>query len=377
MKLQYVRRAVLPALIVVAFAGLTACASDSDETTRSATSEQAALEVKTASALVESMSTAPALSGGEPVQVESGKTLGILSCGTAATACRDIAAEATKAAEALGWTATTVDGEVNAQGYATGMSRLVAEHPDAIISVAAPDSATAAAHAEAAQAGIPVVCIFCGNKLADPVADPSAANVEVDYAAQAKANAAYMIAHSNGAARVAVLNFDLSGADKVRQDSFRSSIAADCTDCEVVDSVDVPPGADLVAATRQASTALLSRYGKGELDYILTPADSFSPGAVQAVKLAGRDDVKVVGYDCDPSALDAIRDDSIQVACADTPLLESGWASVDVVARLLAGQEPEDVTLPFSLVMGENVPAPGDTATTFDYETYFSELWGL
>jgi ribose transport system substrate-binding protein len=334
-------------------------------------------QVAAAERFVTGLALEAPLAGRTQLTVPRGKKLGILSCTQSAASCRTISEQAAAAAESLGWTATIVDGQLSAARYATGLSQLISAHVNAIISVAASDAATPNAHAAAAAAHIPIVCVFCGNTLVSAIKYPSAANVDVDYHEQGKATATYLTWKSGGHAKVAVLSFDLSSADQVRVKSFESSLTSMCSGCSIVSTTPVPTGADLVTATRQVATGLLSRYGTGQLDYIVTPADSFSPGAVQAITLAGRNDVKVVGYDCDPSALAAIRAGSVEIGCADTPLAEAGWAAVDTAARLLVDGHASDATIPFAYVTPQTVPSAGKSVTTFGFEGYFRKLWGV
>ncbi|MEA2170245.1 MAG: ribose transport system substrate-binding protein [Solirubrobacteraceae bacterium] len=323
--------------------------------------------------------TQPAeLSGGTPVKPNTGKTLGILSCGFAAPVCQDMAANAQEAAKSIGWTSFLVDGKLTAQGWAAGMSQVVAKKPDLIYSVVASDAAMPQALDAAAAANIPVVCSFCGNPYVDAVKNGAMSNIETNYNDQGKALADYIISESDGKAKVAVLTFNLSTADLARSEALVKRLK-ECSGCTVLSNDDIGVSNDQFGIGRKAATALLAKYPKGKIDWISSPADSFTPGITQAIKLAGRDDVKTAGYDCNPAlAVDDIRSGDIDMACADSPTNASSWAAVDQLARIDAGQ-PFDkiVNIPYQFVTKDNVPAKGAVPFTFDYKSYYKNLWGV
>ena len=56
------------------------------------------------------------------------------------------------------------------------------------------------------------------------------------------------------------------------------------------------------------SEAFLSKYDVGDIDVIMCASDNTALGALSAVEAAGRDDVKVVGFDGNVSAVEEVRD---------------------------------------------------------------------
>jgi ribose transport system substrate-binding protein len=317
------------------------------------------------------------ISGLTPVKAPTGKTLGILSCTEAVSGCQVISAGGTAAAKVLGWKSNTVDGKLTAQGFAAGLQQLTAQKPSAILNVVIADSAVPSQLSAAKAAGIPVICTTCGNSFAAPVKDPSVANADVDYVQQGEDAAKYIIAETNGKANVAVLGYKLSLADVARVTGFRKGFT--CPDCKIVTESDLGTGADLSTVTRNAIQPVLAQYPKGKLDYIYIISDTFTPALVQVLKLAGRDELKVVSNDCNAQSLAGIRAGGLEKACFTTPLKWLGWAGADLTVRHLAGQPMATETVPFSLVTQQNAPPASDTGDplTMDYQSYYKKLWGL
>jgi ribose transport system substrate-binding protein len=317
------------------------------------------------------------ISGLKPVKAPTGKTLGILSCTEAVSGCQVISTGATAAAKDLAWKSNIVDGKLTAQGFASGLQQLTAQKPSSILDVVIADSAVPSELAAAKAASIPVICTTCGNSLAAPIKTPSVANADVDYVQQGEDAAKYIIAETNGKANVAVLGYKLSLADVGRVNGFKKAFT--CSGCKVVTESDLGSGADLSTVTRNAIQPVLAQYPKGQLDYIYIVSDTFTPALVQVLKLAGRNELKVVSNDCNTQSVAGIRAGGLEKACFTTPLAWLGWAGVDLTVRQLAGQPMATENVPFSLVTQQNAPpasATGDPLA-MDYQSYYKKLWGL
>jgi ribose transport system substrate-binding protein len=317
------------------------------------------------------------LSGDTPFKPNTGKTLGILNCGAQIPLCNEMTKNAADAATALGWKSFSVDGKLSPSGWNSAMMQLIAKKPDLILSTIAQDSAMPTAMAAAKQAGIPVVCSYCANTDQKPTADPSMANADNDYGAQGRAAADYIIAKSDGKAKVAIMTFNLSIAPSARVKAFEARMK-ECTGCEVLTSVEIGATSDPAGTTRGKAQAILSKYPKGELDWIVSPADTYTVGVTQAVKLSGRDDVKVIGYDCDPpAAVNDIRSGSADQACVHSSVYPSVWAGIDQLARIDADQPHRNVKLPFQLITKDNAPPEGQPVGGSDFPEYYKKLWGV
>ncbi|MEV4420153.1 sugar ABC transporter substrate-binding protein [Patulibacter sp. NPDC049589] len=366
---------------VVCLSGVTACGSDSDTKDEpdapAATADAGASSkvVEDAKANLKTLLAPAKLEGDAPFKANSGKKLGVLNCGAAIPLCNVMVDNAKEAAAALGWTVVTVDGKLSPQGWNTGMKQLIAQKPDLILSNIAQDSAIPQPLAAAAKAKIPVACAYCANTFDKPVANPAQANADNDYRAQAQAAADTIIAQSDGKARVAVLSFNLNIAPRTRVEAFKKAMKK-CAECEVVASEEIGATSDPAGKTRTITRAILSKFPAGDLDWIVSPADSYTVGVTQAVKLSRRDDVKVLGYDCNPdAAVDDVRTGASE-GCIDSSVYPSVWAAIDQLARIDAGVPHKKlVPLPFQIVSKNNAPAAGKPVFSFDYKGYYKNLW--
>lgn len=365
---------------VMSMAWLTGCGDDSDSggsstATSASGGAVSSAVVQEAEANVKTLLEPAALEGDEPFKPNSGKKLGVLNCGAAIPLCNVMVDNAKEAAEALGWSVVTVDGKLSPQGWNTGMKRLIAQSPDLILSNIAQDSAIPQPLAAAAKAEIPVACAFCANTFDKPVANASQANADNDYRAQARAAADLIIARSKGTAKVAVLTFNLNVAPRTRAEAFVEEMKR-CEECSVVTSEEIGATSDPVGKARTISRAILAKFPAGKLDWIISPADTYTVGVTQAIKLSRRDDVKSLGYDCNPdAAVDDVRKGA-SAGCIDSSVYQSVWAAIDQLARIDAGVPHEKlVSLPFQIVTKDNAPAAGKPVFGFDYKDYYKKVW--
>jgi ribose transport system substrate-binding protein len=76
----------------------------------------------------------------EPAKAPAGKNVQVISCATVAPACRDLANGAVNGAKALGWKADYIDGKASIAGYVDAFQTALSRNPDAIVTVALPES---------------------------------------------------------------------------------------------------------------------------------------------------------------------------------------------------------------------------------------------
>jgi ribose transport system substrate-binding protein len=282
---------------------------------------------------------------------------------------------AQNAVAALGYKAIVADGRLTPTGWTSAMSLLLQRHVDGVIKVAQPDSATPQSMANAKQANVPVVCAVCANGASKPIAAPSVANSDVDYAGQGKAVADWIIDQTNGMGKVYGVKLSLVTPVVLRHDGLKAELAT-CAGCKLLDDAELTQSPGLDSRARSLITAQLSSHSKGDLDYVVPPSDSQATGVVQALRASGRNEVKVTGFDCELQSLKWIREGGLENACADTPLQWLVWGATDQLARKLSGQPAQNVTLPFQLITKDNLPPAGQQNAPFDFATYYKKLWG-
>jgi ribose transport system substrate-binding protein len=311
-----------------------------------------------------------------PFTPPTGKRLGDVSILMAAPGPAAIDTGVKEAGETLGWEVTVLDGKQSPVGYADADRLLVQQKVDGIVHNVVADSATPASLAAAVDAGIPVICSQCANSLDPPVAKPSTSSVEVDFKGQGRMLADWIIADSNGTAKVAVQNNNGVSAIRARYEGFIERMKQ-CTGCTIVDDQKVSPGADIIGNGRRTATALLQKFPKGEVGYLVTASDSEAVGPGQIINSTGRTDVKLASYDCDDLNTDWIRNGGPQFACIASPLTWGGWAAVDSMARVMAGQKPGDFSVPSQLITKENAPPAGTKPfADVDFRSKYRAVWG-
>ena len=87
---------------------------------------------------------------------------------------------------------------------------------------------------------------------------------------------------------------------------------------------------------------------------------TWRPGLPEALSSAGLDSVKLLGHVPNPEQLQSLADGT-SFAWIPLPRPESGWAAVDAMVRLAAGQEidqPQHEVLPIEVWTPDNVPTP-------------------
>lgn len=311
----------------------------------------------------------------EPFKAQrGGRTIGILSCGQQAQACRRMTAAAESAAKLLGYKTIVADGNLTPQGFSAGIDRLVAAKVDGIVKTAAPDAATPESMKRAKDAGIPVACAVCANRAIPPIDAPSIANGDVAYEEQGQALGWYSIAETDGKGIHMFLRNDAITPNKVRWDGFKATYDQ-CQDCKII-SVQLGQATDLIKQARDVAAGQLAKYPPGQLDFITT-SDSQMPGVIQAVQTSGRgDDVRLVGFDCEDQALNDVRSGN-ETACLHSSLDGAAWAAVDQLAREFAGVKTSDVTIGFQLITKDNVPPAGQPVKVYDFPAFYRKVWEL
>ncbi|WP_057762423.1 sugar ABC transporter substrate-binding protein [Cytobacillus praedii] len=98
--------------------------------------------------------------------------------------------------------------------------------------------------------------------------------------------------------------------------------------------------ADTSGETKAAVAEMLKKHPKGELDAIFATWDAFAIGAVEAIKEAGRDEVKIYGIDVSNSDLQLMKENGSPwkyTAAVDPKLI--GALNMRLVAKKIAGEE--------------------------------------
>ncbi|GAA3076909.1 sugar ABC transporter substrate-binding protein [Streptosporangium carneum] len=318
--------------------------------------------------------------------VPPGKKVWIVSCGQSAIGCQTGAEAVKEAAETVGWEAQICDGRLNAGGaFAQCVRQGVAARQDAIITEAVDCSDIRQPLREAKAAGVLTVDFWgfdcdtgvgaSGERLftASVIpADEYPTNEEYQKAI-GQARAQWIMARSRGRASIIELVFKGTNIGSALHEGFATGIAS-CSGCKV-HPVDVT--LSTFGDVRQLVESALLRHP--DATWVSIPLDSLVlAGAAQAV--AGsprRAELQLIGGEGLPPNLNLIRGGQGQNAAVGQPIDWYGWAAVDTLIRVFAGQNPIPAGLGFQTVDSRaNLPRSGPYVAPMDFRAAYRKAWG-
>ncbi|MGE0170398.1 sugar ABC transporter substrate-binding protein [Nocardioides sp.] len=309
----------------------------------------------------------------------SGKSLFVITCPMVAEGCKRMGEATKQAAGDLGWDVTMIDGKGDPSVGSSAVEQAIAAGADGLALVAVDAVTIQGALQNAKDKGLAAVCAFCGNSdgetgLYDAIV-PSVKSFEDD--GYALGQALYTL--TDGHVHQLMLT-DPEFVDVVgRQDGNRRFIK-ECQqaggDCKIVAEqqflvselgTNVPT--KVAAAARQ----------NPDFNILWAPYDDALVFALQGLQQAGLADGKRwgAGFDSNTPSLDRIREDTDQKASVGLPGVWVGYAMVDNLNRLFAGEQPVDQNVHTKVLVKENAPATGPWDGDIDVRPLYHELWGV
>lgn len=303
--------------------------------------------------------------------------IAIIASGLASPGPTILSQNAEDAVEAIGWTADPpADGKFTPTTQAQLIQQAVLDEVDGIILVSITPAAVDAAVTAASDAGIPMVCALCGPDLPEGMV-----GVGNDALAAGDAQAAYAAAIAEPGDTVVVYQNGEFKQSTQQMAQAAEKVAELCPDC-TVETPDLTL-AESVQPNAPIFTSLLNDYPEGEVSSVLMPFDTPASVLANAAQALGRTDFNVVGLGALSPFVDMVGAGQPAVAKADvlisTPLY--GWASVDQLARLLAGVDTwEADAMPVGLV-DQSTYGDYEAGSLFimpdsDWKTAYTDLWG-
>jgi ribose transport system substrate-binding protein len=326
---------------------------------------------------------------GDPVPAQTAKKIFVISCGQQASGCSVPTAGAVAAGKELGWHVTTLDTALDFSKQGALVDQAVAAGAQGIIMVGNDCALSPASFQRAKDAHIPVVNLY-GADCDEPYAsgDPVGAHLwtevpTADYTTnpsffqgQAAAKAQYIIAKTNGKARVLSFGIVNSALITAQVRVFDDALAK-CATCKVYDvptkSLDFGPNLQ-----RIAQQALLQHP---DATVVAPINDSVYLGGIQAgLKAAGTKNLFVMGADGTPPGMELLKSGELTAELgwsADW----YGWAAADTMNSLLAGKEPRNSGVGWQIIDKDHnmdlVGSDGAYQTSIDYRAAYRTLWGL
>ncbi len=138
-----------------------------------------------------------------------------------------------------------------------------------------------------------------------------------------------------GSGKVAVLDYDTAESVKLRTKGFREVMSQD--KAAGIEVLGYWPGGGNEKVSADAAATVLERYP--DLDAFFSINDPSAMGAINAIKAAGKaDQVRVVGFDAQQFARQAVRDGRLHATIVQYPK-RIGRLTADAVHRHLIGEE--------------------------------------
>ena len=282
------------------------------------------------------------------------------------------------AAAAIGWEATVIDGQATPVGWINAFNQAIALQVDGIVTTADAAS-TQGPIAVAKERGIPVVGIHAAGV---PGPNPELGlftNIQQDPREIGAAQADWVIADSNGTARVIVTSHNEFKIAETKSRGTEDRLK-ECETCEILEYVSSPI-AEVAQRQPQLIMSWVQKYGTPL--YVTAVADYTLDFQVPALRNAGVDPsaVKLVGADGQASAYERIRAGEYQVITVSGPVEMQSYQAIDELIRAFAGQGPSGFVQSPYIVTPENVDREGGDQNQFipsnNYKERYLQLWGF
>lgn len=317
------------------------------------------------------------------VDVEPGKSVGVISCGESIPTCALNAKAAKEAADAAGWEGTIYDGKLTQVD--TAMRQAVADGVDVMLAIGINCSIYQPVFQEVHDAGIVIVSgggvDDCSPKIWDAergwLADKTLAD---QFAAFGTLEAEYAAGKTNGDVRAVALEIASTPFGKTINDAAATRLK-ELDSGEIIQSVAIG-NPEVVDGTfvQKVMSALLAQP---DANVLFVSNDAWiTNGLGQAIVQAGLSEkllVVSINFSGDATSFDLLRgEDSGMDATVAYAGQWGQWGSIDSAVRVFAGAEIEPTGEPIKVVDRENnlPPVGANFDGGVDYKSLFLKAWG-
>lgn len=306
----------------------------------------------------------------EPVskKAEPGKHIALLVCGV--PVCAEFNNAAKEAADLLGWKTTRVDLGVSPEDFANAYNRAIELKPDLVVGSGLSRELFDKQLNTLAEMNIPVIQWSSGIK---PVEGKLWVAVDDPFYQAAGVMAAEVVAADGDLkSNVAVFNVPQYTMSTLFAKTFESYLDKSCTDCQV----DYQEAAATdIGKLGQKVTAHVQR--NPDVTHVVCSFGDLCQGVGQALKTAGRDDIKV--YTQDPGATN-FQNIVNGTEWGATPLAigQTGWQIIDLAQRIFNEGDVAGTRLaPMQAVVEIEDPKSPLIGAVPDYKDQYKALWKL
>jgi len=354
------RGAVVTAIGLSTVALVAACSSGSSSSSSS-------------SAAPAESSAAPAESSGAATIPITPKTIGFVEITEAAPVVLETVEEFKRGAAMLGWDVKVVNANADPAQMAAGVSAMVNQNVDAIVTMAIPPAAAAQGLQAAKDKGIPTITVGAPQTDPDGLYDAVFAPDDTKMATMV---AEQMIADLNGTG--SLFEFKASGQEAIALRDAALRAAIEGTDITIAAEHETDLTNPIQDTTKAVSDGLRANP---DITAVWAPQDfQFAP-VVKTItgQNLGNQGVYTVYFN--PEDFNLMREAALPMAIADAPLRYVSWYALDSLVNKLLLNKEDWVTdmsiqpLPYVLMTPENVPAEGDVWPYEPFDPFFTELW--
>lgn len=337
----------------------------------------AAFDTKTADMLTAAAATqtTPPPLDGPPAQ--TGKKVFVVPCAMVAQGCADSAKAGEEAAKAIGWDVTFIDPAGDPTKQNAAIEQAVSQGADGIFLTAIDAGTVATSLQRAQEAGLKVVCFACLDT--DGVYDSLVPYSPADAYDSGYLSMAALYEATGKDLKVIMANlpeYGIAAGEGARQAGAKAFIA----DCQAAGgSCEIASEEDLLTAnftTTGPTSIVTAAQTHPEANALWAAADAVLQFIVPALQQADIH-LKTAGIDPVATTTEFIRGGEWMQASVTPSLPWVGYAAVDNLNRMFAGQEAVDQNVKGKLITPENVPAEGVFVGDVDIKPMYLKSWGV
>lgn len=305
---------------------------------------------------------------GEAFDMPEDISVAVVICGAVVQGCSDFGESVSRAAEAAGWTARVIDGRQDPAVWNQSVQQAVVDGFDVVVGGAVPPSLMQGGVQAADEAGVPIITSFI------PVFDgvpPTAAHIHTDHDWAGRVAAELITEDSGGSAVTLILDPPVAPELVKRNNAMAVHFDESCAGCTTIRQ-EFNLGLMPQRLPGQVASAVSANP---EITYIIAPVGAFSPFILQGLRSAGRDDIRILGFEGNAIGFDLIESGEMWAELA-TPADFHAWLAIDIAGRHLAGLPHDEtiMTMQRLFVSGDDLP-DNSWEPDFDYQAAFLELW--
>ncbi|WP_325113676.1 substrate-binding domain-containing protein [Streptomyces sp. GMR22] len=282
-----------------------------------------------------------------------------------------------EAAKVMGWKVRVIDGGGTPVGIQAALSEAISLEPSGIVIGGFDPRATARQVAQANAADIPLVGWHAVGSPGPSKRPELFTNITTEVEEVAGASADWVIARSDGRARVVVFTDDSIPFARNKAALIRRGLAR-CPGVRLLAYANIPIP-DAGSRTPQEVSSLLSRFPTA-WDYSIAINDLYFADAAPALRAAGKRGTgppfNIGAGDGDPSAFQRVNSGQYQAATVPEPLSQQGWQVIDEFNRAFSGRAPSGYVAPVHIVTAAN----SEGATSWNppgYRRAYRKIWGV